>query len=378
MGFLSDSVMLKSLRDSGLTPDEVGQALSLNRSFSDQSEQYGNLTPVDGVSKVIALGGATPTLGGEVVGKDDERILYIGGNRIETWSEFSPGVGFRSSMSLTRTNGDSRAIGSCVQFRTDADQFEYKSYQQGVQMRLVVNGEFMGEYSGDAVDGTVKYVLVDLSGLDGVNDVRLEFSSRSPFGGIVLPVGGRLFFPSPNGKSLGIFGDSFTEGTGLGSLTRISNGWAAVCAKRLGFNNYAMSGFGGTGYLKSNSGAFRPSLADRVDDDVFGYDCIIIAMGINDDEADISSEITDILRRIRSNNPNTPVVALGSWGDGAGNNIKPLVEMSIIAASQRVDGVEYVQVFDIEFSKSDATHPDEQGHKDLGVEVSNRISNAIS
>jgi len=349
--------------------------------IKDQYTSFGDLTPVAAAANpVLTLGANSASLGGMVINAADySRISYLGGNVIEPYRSTFPANLARTAKNITFPS-TSEGLQGIVEFNCSCPQFEYFSYGQSVGMRLIVDGEFAGEWDGHPSDGTFKHVLVDFTAISASiidRHIRMEFSGMSPFGGLVLDTsGGVVTAPADQGISLCYLGDSFTECEGAPE-TRESNGYVGRSAKKIGVNNYAASGFGGTGYVKDlypGYGETRPSLEDRQDTDAINYDAYVVAMGINDDNGvDISSNINAIFDTLRTDNPTAPIFVLGTWGNGSGGLIQTNIEGYISSAVAGRAGFYFIPVYQESFTKIDSTHPDEAGHIVLGDYVAAQI-----
>ena len=343
-----------------------------------QLSTYGDVTGVQSATNAtITLGTTSATLTGTVVTKDDAAITYGGGFVVDVQDSGYPKNQYKTSFNLSFDATNRTTIGSIVTFNTDATKFEINAYGSSDIFRLLVDGEYMGEFTSHPNDGSLKYVLVDLTAkfLTNVSrEIRIEYQDLSAFGGLVLETGASITALS-SGDSICFLGDSFVEGSGVTGSTR-SSSLVGVASKQLGYNDYAMSGFGGTGYIRPfdpGFGLLRPSLQTRIGWDAIGYDAYVIAMGLNDTEATITTDINTTFDTIRSNNATQPIFVLGTWGDGSGGIIKPNVEASIEAAVGSRVGFYFIPVYQVNFTKSDGTHPDEAGHKILGDYIASQI-----
>jgi len=346
----------------------------------------GSLVPSSAAaSPTITLGSSSPALSGATVAKDDARIRYLGGHTVEGYPNTQPGTYpgylFRSAKNLSYSASERGQIGGIVEFDITCPRFEIYEYGQGHGVRVLVDNQIAGSYTA-ANDGSLKYRLFDFTEVDPgavSRRIRLEFSAKGFTGGIKLDTVGALqSLLDAVTYRICWMGDSFTEGIAGTTSTTLHAAYAPYASKLLGFRDYWMSGFGGTGYNASNYpgfGSTRPSLADRIGWDGVGADVYVVAMGINDSDADagLAAKVASTLDTLRTNNPRALIVVLGPWGNGSGGNIKPVVEQTIAAACAGRGGVKFIGVYDIAFTKSDATHPNAAGHVTLGTAVANRI-----
>ncbi len=338
-----------------------------------------------GMRPLITLGAYAATLTGTSVSRNDNRIRYIGGHTVENFDNFQPGNypkdQFTSSKNVSFSANERSSIGSIVEFDITCPRFEIFEYEIGGGVRVLVDNQIAGAYSYRST-GDLNHRLFDFTALNAKpvkRHIRLEYSDRSVIGGLKLDTAGVLL-PLQDTVSYRVcwLGDSFTEGAGVTSNQTLHDGLAAHASKILGFRDYRMSGFGGTGYNASFNPGFtspRPSLADRINYDGINADVFVIAMGLNDSESDsaLAGKITFTLDNLRATNPAALIFVLGPYGNGIGTNIKPNVENAIITAAANRAGVKYISVYDIPFSKSDPTHPDSAGHIALGAAIASRI-----
>jgi hypothetical protein len=350
--------------------------------LASQRSTYGDLTPTQSSSiAAFTLSSVdAPSLTGTVVDRNDANITYWGG-RVAASGVSYPKTLFNTLNTLSYSGAEEGAASGGIEFSTDASKFEMRFYKTRQAIRILVDGVFAGTYDNTVSSGQLRYLLIDLTplGLSGTHRIRLEFGGGAFIGDLVLDSGATLSSSPALGETICYLGDSFTEGTGV-TYETASNSYVGVSAKQLGFNDYATSGFGGTGWLKTNYpgfGSIRPALITRAQWDAVGYDNYVIAMGINDTDADITASINTTLDTIQAANIGKPIFVLGSWGNGDGGNIKPLIESSIVSATTGRSHVHYIQVYQVSFTKSDATHPDEAGHKTLGDYIAQQIK-AIS
>lgn len=338
---------------------------------------------------VITMGTSSATLTGASVSRYDSRIRYIGGHTIENFDNIQPGSYpkslFITAKNLSFSSTERSAVGSIVEFDITCPKFEILEYENGGGVRVLVDNQIAGGYAYP-VTGDLIYRLFDFTAIDAnpvQRHIRLEYSDKAVIGGLTLGATGSLLpLQDVVNYSICWLGDSFTEGTGTGSTQAIHEGLAAYASKILGFRDYRMSGFGGTGYnvtCATNFSSLRPSLADRINYDGINADVFVIAMGINDRESDtaLAAKIASTFNNLREKNPTSIIFVLGPFGNGLGGNIKPNVENKIISAAANRPGVEFISIYDIAFTKSDATHPDAAGHVTLGTAIASRIKTRV-
>jgi lysophospholipase L1-like esterase len=358
-------------------------SFNAQESMAEQFTANGDMNPAAAASiPTITLGTTSPTLAGEAVQDEDGRIRKLGGNGISASGSIYPHTLFSTEYNLSFDASTRTTIGAVVEFTTSCPKFEILQVGSSVGWRLIVDGQHAGTFDGHAADGTLKYVLVDFSSIDPgavSRHIRIEYSAKSVLVSLKMDTVGSLETVTYAGDlSICFLGDSFTEGTGASEVERHA-GYAPYAAKRMGFKNYAMSGFGGTGYKRSfypGYGLTRPNLATRCVWDAVGYDAYVVAMGINDTgDTDIDAEIATTFDSIRAANPVAPVYVLGAWGNGSGEYVTggATVDSKISAACSGRSGFYFIPVYQVAFTKYDATHPDAAGHVTLGTYVSDQI-----
>lgn len=325
---------------------------------------------------VFSLSAAdAPTITGTTVSRNDSALTYLQGT-VEAYGLTFPRTLFNRVSNLSFSATERAAQDGRVVFDTDATEFELRFYVISSWVRVFVDNEDYGLYENTVNSGQIRYLKI--SGLPvGSKTIRIETGENHPFGDIVIPTGSSISQTSGlQGSSLCFLGDSFTEGTGAGSGNQ-SYTYVGVAGRALGTDRYSSSGFGGTGYVTDffpGFGDTRPSLETRAQWDAVGYDHYIVAIGINDDDAvDITTNINATFDTIRANNPDAAVYVLSPWGNGSGGNIKPNITASIQSAISGRAGFYYIPVWQVEFTKSDSTHPDEAGHKVLGEYIAGEI-----
>lgn len=365
----------------GLAPIQGDGYASQRAALRSFIASNGSLVPgTAAASPTITLGTTSPTLTGTTIAKDHVAIRYIGGGVVEGTASIQPGT-YPANRVLTAKNlsfssVERTVIGAIVEFDITCPKFEIYEYCQQIPVRVLVNNEVSGSYT-QTNTSDLKYRLFDFSAINAApvqRKIRLEFGRNANFGGIKLDTNGELLsLQDTVDYSICWLGDSFTEGAGA---TTTHAAVAPYCSKLLGFRDYWMSAFGGTGYNQSwfpGYGSTRPSLADRVGWDGVGADVYVVAMGINDSNTGLSAKVSQTLDTLRANNPTSLIIVLGAWGNGSGVSYNTSVESTIGAACAGRRGVKYISVYDITFTKADATHPNASGHVTLGTAVANRI-----
>ena len=318
----------------------------------------------------VSYNATSQLTGTEYASNDQAAFKYMGGSIIE-----DVGTGGNTNILTTKnailagaTVDDRVAVISAGEFITESSLVEVRvgsSNANGI-FRLIVDGQVAAE-----VTPSENYILIDYSAFPAKSrKCRLEFRNFAYIRSLKVENTESVTATTTAGLKITYLGDSFTTGTGVADA-RKHDAYSAYSARLLGAYDYRSSGLGGTGYLKVLG--TDPSLATRMAADAVSSDVYVIAMGINDTDADIASDINTMFDTLRSNNPTQPVFVLSAWGDGVGGENNPLINASIQAAAAGRVGFYYVPVWEVAFTKSDGTHPDEAGHKTLGNYIAQQI-----
>lgn len=361
--------------------------------IADYITTRGSLIPTTGTAATLTPGTdwASSTLAGSTYSYPHAYINFLGGIINEDIGVPSPGASYPDDSFYTPKNcsfssTERMARGSIVEFVTTDPKFEYHMVKKReASFRVLVNNQIVGDFT-DPNDGNVFWMLVDLSaGWPGVQSktVRLEFAGSASMDAIRSDNTGDLqTLTDPTPKRITWLGDSFIEGLTYLDAVDVHESLAARASKLLGFSDYSLSGFGGTGYRKTNDpgfGSVRPNLATRTQYDAVGADVIVIGAGYNDtsDYSGLGTEIATTLDAARAASPNALIYALGVWGDGAGDDVSAAataISALIEAACLNRAGVKYLPVKQITYSKgADSVHPNEAGHALLATGIANLI-----
>lgn len=226
----------------------------------------------------------------------DTRLFYAGSVPIAANLVAShPGSSSAARIAGSVNYGDTTRSGNLLEvyFKTDAPVLEVGQRLFSAKFNIWVDiGDGKGMLPAFAADfdaavsgGTGAahaFTKIDF-GSRAWRRIRLVLPASNDFTGINFSASDTLIASAPQDQfRLMIFGDSWVEGIGRG---RIDGGFPTVLARMLGFENYLMSGVGGTGVLTPNTGVSpnRPRWLDRlVDITDFAPDFVIIPASIND------------------------------------------------------------------------------------------------
>lgn len=213
--------------------------------------------------------------------------------------------------------------------------------------------------------------------------VRLILQRNASFGEVRVNAGGRLLDPTPARTwSIYVLGDSITEGS-IASRNALTS-WLARFGLRIGADQIANGGVGGTGWVRSiatgdPAAARLPVILNMVNGGP--PDALICALGINDPgttQADldaITAAVTAFMTTARAAAPHMPVIVFGPFGSYFGWGSQQAKQDAIFAAARQFPHVytvdtgswwsnpaEYQLWYD---PGTDTTHPIDPGHEAL-------------
>ena len=352
--------------------DEVDGILA-DMSIDDQLiPDFGSsVQPSTSISEAptITESGSDQLSGTVYLSTDTSAFNYIGGSVVEEYKTTNSSLTPKSTNLVGATSNDRSAKVCAFEFETSSDQFEIRmgTVDDNGNIRLIIDDEIISE-----INPSLDRILIDYSAFSTkTRKIRVEYRAEVRLFSVRVENSEAITKTTlQNLTSITILGDSFTVGSGAPD-TEKHDSYAAFASKLLGITDYRCSAVGGSGYLMTGSGL--PNLKDRIGTDGVSSDLFIIAMGINDTNATITTDINTTFNTIRSNNPSQPIYVLSAWGDGFGVELKPLINASIQAAISGRIGFYYIPVWQVNFTKSDSTHPDLDGHKTLGSYVAQQI-----
>lgn len=348
-----------------------------------QIAAYGGLPATLATSPTVtegSVGGGAPTLTGESVANTDARLRYTGGDTALLGSSF-PQNGFRITQNGTFSDATRNGRCTCVEFDTDASAFEVQVYRNTFatsQFRIYVNGQVSeNNYWNTLTDGSRRQIKVDLTPLGGAGTrraIKLEYIASGSVGTVTVANDGAIYAPAaPARMRLVVLGDSFVEGTGtLAAATSgldYPMGWGYRLGRRLGASDIRLSGMGGTGWV-ADSTSPKQSLSDRIVADGVNAaaDAYVIAMGLNDSTG-IQATVTSTLAALRSARRNAPIWVVNRWNPSAPtprSGSAATIAGEIASGCAGLSGVWVLDQDLVEYTKSDATHPNQAGHDTLG------------
>ena len=340
--------------------------------------QYDGATVYPDASSMITPtynAGSSTITDGVAIDRDDEKIIYYGGPSAPfAGSGIRPNFNHVESQTYTDGVKDGQGV---VAFRAECSEIEIILFGNGAgeSYRLVVDGEVVNRNTSVISSNNYFYYKYAL-GSNAIRDFRIEGYSDFAFGGLVLSDGGSMKVSPSYTNSLILMGDSFTTSTGV---TDVRAGLAPITAMNLGFENYAISAFGGTGWIKEyypGYGSTRANMEDRFQTDIIdrGPQMVIAAGGLNDSATYVQADMLDALNNsidlFQENIPASIMFIVAPWNPSApaartGNLALMSADMATVCAPH--DNVVFLDPDAVSFTKSDATHPDEAGHATLGA-----------
>lgn len=204
---------------------------------------------------------------------------------------------------------------------------------------------------------------------------KITIRSEGPIAGVRVPVTTNLSKPTDSlGARWAFVGDSFTEGTGAANA---SQGGYVSWVRRLLNLDTVRAGSGGTGVITAGPTG-RPALIDRYAADILnqGFDSVMLALGINDDNAGqytanpaaFVTAYETVVDAILAAGLNLAIISTfpNGGGTGVGANFVAMDEdIREIAAARNVPC--FSPIADgLTFTRADTTHPDDAGHKKIG------------
>ena len=340
--------------------------------------QYGDASVYPDASPLItptSNQGASDIENGVSIDRDNAFINYYGGPAAE-FGTTGIRPNFNHVESSTYSDGSKEGRG-IISFRAECSEIEIILFGNGSgeSYRLVIDGEVVDRNITVESANDYFYYKYDLATI-GIRDFRIEGFNDFAFGGLVLSDGGDMKPQPYSNPSLVLIGDSFIVGTGA---TDARSGLASITAMNLGFDNYALSAFGGTGWLKDlypGYGSTRDTMANRWQEDVIDKSpsIVIAAGGINDSSLytseDMLAALNDSIDLFRANMPNSILFIVAPWNTSAPTPRTGNFALMAADMESACDAYSNVILLDpdvIGYTKSDATHPDEAGHATLGA-----------
>ncbi|MFC5346251.1 SGNH/GDSL hydrolase family protein [Brevundimonas staleyi] len=248
--------------------------------------------------------------------------------------------------------------------------------------RFIVDGQYVDKTgTTTATSSGANYLTLDF-GSSATRLVEIELQNDQGLHGFWAT--GLSAAPAFAQRML-VLGDSFTDGTGA---THKGDVFAAVAADYLGIGARIASGVGSTGYVNTASGT-RYKLVERLPTDLArattegAVDAVVIAMGINDLalSASVAAEAAACFDLIRATLPGALVFVTTAW-DTAAPSAPSANYLAVSAAIQSALGTRggfyLLDAEGVEFTKSDATHPDTAGHSTLGEWLNAEIRASIA
>lgn len=252
--------------------------------------------------------------------------------------------------------------------------------------RFLVDGRYVSFTPTNPSTGGRQYCVLDF-GSKTSRLVTVEGRQNGALRGVHVAVGDTVTKPTAKTYRGIVLGDSFTAATGV-TTGCDGDGFVRVLADYLGIELWA-SGSGGTGYVTDNTGAGY-KLADRLAADIGRFttingrppDIVVVPMGINDiGQAGVQAQASACLATIRALCPAALIFVLGPWDKNAPAAAVAgysTTKAAIQAACAGLGGVWFIDAEGLEYTKSDATHPDDAGYTTIGLAENTNIRALIA
>ncbi|AKM09605.1 hypothetical protein AB433_05825 [Croceicoccus naphthovorans] len=348
----------------------------------------------DPVTVQISAGFASAFADGVVIPSDDSRVIVLGGRTATPVDSWAQGYLFPQAKTLYAPMFDANGFsnqrrGSLtgIDFVLPGGQSEFEVVTRDSGL---ASGVFLSvdgaETSTSALDflaqqtGKRRYTRVVMP--PSAQDRRITLrGSAMIYSGLRLPSGEALGSPPAfEGPTAVFIGDSVTEGTGAGHVTR---SWGAWMASMLGWHDPILAAVGGTGYLQRLDE--KLNFADRPEDVLEAVnggppDVAVIAGGINDcgrhEPAALEEAARHYFEVLRDGAPDMVIFVFGPFSSyyGYGEDLTACRD-AIFSAANSVSGTYTVDVTgwvtpetrDVIFDgTNNGPHPIPAGHRLYG------------
>jgi len=289
------------------------------------------------------------------------------------------------------------SISSRVSVTVNASAVAFYFVGTGTKARFLVDGQYV-DLTGTAPPNNTgtgaNWIILTFSG-KAVRTVTAELqnNSASPASGTWLRTIGLLtgdtFLSPPSRKSFRgtALGDSVTAATGADYN---GDGFVTVANDYLGCEIWP-SGSGSTGYTATATGT-KYNLKQRAAADLDlmlatgPVDFVIVAMGLNDNNATLLADANEAFDIIRAKVPRALVFVVGRWDayapsadPGTGDSSYTAINASIEAAANR-PGFYFLDPSGVSYTKFGGTgvHPDNAGHTTLGLWLDSAMRAAVA
>ena len=269
----------------------------------------------------------------------------------------------------------------CIQFETDAIDFELKFVEYNSRIQIRVNGDIVENISYGST-GAVNYRRYRYSD----RKVRLVeiFGFNIVFGGVVTEMISQVLYPTRLDERLKVafFSDSYGQGVGANSPRET---YANHVADILDFNAL-VDGIGGAGWLSSGG----TDVVTRLESYILASNqppkVIISAFGYNDAGGDvelIGLNIQRWINRIRTYNPSCSIVMVSPWTPvGSTSNlsiVKGVIQQKCIDNSCTFVNIDNLinSYNKTVYTGNDNVHPLGVGHEFLGEVLARMIHGKI-
>lgn len=172
-------------------------------------------------------------------------------------------------------------------------------------------------------------------------------------------------------------GDSFLDGSTGASL--VNDGVGLVLPDLLGIRDAWISGVTGTGYVNDVSGTKNTLPARITDVTRADADVVFLLMGINDigwNTTTLTNNVNSCIASIRAAKPTALIILVGPYDrlapDAPVNGFTACRD-AIKATENRANGIYFIDMEGVAYTKADVLHPDSAGHATLAKYIASQI-----
>lgn len=257
-----------------------------------------------------------------------------------------------------------------LEFMHTGASFEYRQKAfAGINVRILVDGEVItgGPWNLNSVTPGNSAILRVVFGSSATRRIRIEQTGAGPYlYDVKVGTGESIAAISDRGLRMLIAADSFGEPTGP---TYEWQGPIQLLAEEMGVRELWNTSSGGTGWLQTRASPARINFLDRFDNDVLAVnaDIYLIWNGYNDiadgNDATIQTQASAKIAALKAAHPKAKIYVIGP-PDTSAPSAAPASYTSMNAAMQAVataNGVTFINLAGVSFSKADGIHPDNTG-----------------
>lgn len=305
-------------------------------------------------------------------------------------------------LSVTRNDASRFGYSGYVEVATDAPIIGFGFLTPTIAFLVEVDGVLASQTPTTGAGGGTLYFTLDFASRK-VRRIRVHCSSAVRF--IYRTQADKAWAPSTDDViRMAVTGDSLTATTGA---SQVCLGWVAHAAATLGFRDPRAIGIGGTGYVTPGAGTAWKCRDHISDVTSITPDLIVFAHGANDGSvsAQVQAEALLNYQAVRATT-SAPIVVLGPWPLETGPAANTLaVEAAVSAAVAQFNdpyckfvpvsadptgawingtgrtgaptGIGNSDIYNGGTDGTDTAHPNDLGHKYLGLRAAEGIRAAI-